>query len=82
MNKEYLFHYTNLQSLALILKTKTIKFNSLINMDDKEEKITYYVHLLCAVYSAKCFMSTVPYNFCSSLDIKTVMPSFYIDKNI
>lgn len=40
MNKEYLFHYTNLQSLALILKTKTIKFNSLINMDDKEEKIT------------------------------------------
>lgn len=40
MNNEYLYHYTNLQSLALILKTKKIKFNSLINMDDKEEKLS------------------------------------------
>lgn len=40
MDKDYLYHYTSLQALALILKTKTIKFNSLINMDDMEEKIS------------------------------------------
>lgn len=34
---DYLYHYTNLSSLALILKNKTIRFNSLINMDDAEE---------------------------------------------
>lgn len=34
---DYLYHYTNLQSLCLILKNKTLKFNSLVNMDDLEE---------------------------------------------
>lgn len=34
---EYLYHYTNLSSLALIFKNKTFRFNSLINMDDAEE---------------------------------------------
>ncbi|OPX46621.1 DUF2971 domain-containing protein [Clostridium thermobutyricum] len=38
MNKpEYLYHYTNIDTLALILKNKTIRFNSLSNMDDLEE---------------------------------------------
>lgn len=37
---EYLYHYTNLDTLALILKNKTIRFNSLKNMDDAEEVIT------------------------------------------
>lgn len=34
----YLYHYTNLSSLAMILKTKTIKFNRLDFMDDLQEK--------------------------------------------
>ena len=37
---EYLYHYTNIESLALILKNKTIRFNSLDNMDDLEENMT------------------------------------------
>lgn len=34
---EFLYHYTSIDSLALILKNKTIRFNSLINVDDPEE---------------------------------------------
>lgn len=35
---EYLYHYTNVESLALILKNKTIRLNSLDKMDDLQEK--------------------------------------------
>lgn len=35
---EYLYHYTNLETLALILKNKTIRFSSLDRMDDLQEK--------------------------------------------
>lgn len=31
------YHYTNIDTLALILKYKTIRFNSLENVDDLEE---------------------------------------------
>ena len=34
---EYLYHYTSIGNLALILKNKTIRFNSLINVDDPDE---------------------------------------------
>lgn len=34
----YLFHYTSIQSLALILKNRTIRFNSLDKVDDLQEK--------------------------------------------
>ena len=34
---EYLFHYTNIDTLALILKYRTIRFSSLENVDDLEE---------------------------------------------
>ena len=34
---EYLYHYTNLPSLAMILKTKTLRLNSLKNMDDADK---------------------------------------------
>lgn len=37
---EYLYHYTNLSSLALILKNRTFRLNSLKNMDDAEEIVT------------------------------------------
>lgn len=37
---ETLFHYTNIESLALILKNRTIRFNSLDNVDDLQENMT------------------------------------------
>ncbi|WP_321835191.1 DUF2971 domain-containing protein [Clostridium butyricum] len=36
-NPKYLYQYTSIDTLALILKNKTIKFNSLKNVDDVEE---------------------------------------------
>lgn len=36
-NTEYLFHYTSIEKLALILKNRTIRLNSLSNMDDLQE---------------------------------------------
>lgn len=36
----YLYHYTNIESLALILKNKTIRFNSLDRVDDLQEQET------------------------------------------
>lgn len=35
---KYLFHYTTIDTLALILKYKSIRFNSLKNVDDLEEQ--------------------------------------------
>lgn len=41
MNKlEYLYHYTTIDTLALILKNHTIRFNSLDKMDDLQEQQT------------------------------------------
>ena len=37
---EFLYHYTDLSSLALILKNRTFRLNSLKNMDDAEEVMT------------------------------------------
>lgn len=37
---EYLYHYTNIETLALILKNRTIRFNSLDRMDDLQEQET------------------------------------------
>ena len=39
-NSEYLYHYTNIETLALILKNRTIRFNSLDKMDDLQEQQT------------------------------------------
>lgn len=39
-NTEYLYHYTSIETLALILKNRTIRFNSLDKMDDLQEKET------------------------------------------
>ncbi len=36
----YLYHYTNIETLALILKNRTIRFNSLDKMDDLQEQQT------------------------------------------
>lgn len=37
---EYLYHYTDVDSLALILKNKTIRLNSLDKMDDLQEQLS------------------------------------------
>lgn len=37
---DYLYHYTNINSLAMILSNRCIRLNSLKNMDDAEEIIT------------------------------------------
>ena len=37
---EYLYHYTSLDTLALILSNKTICFNNLLYVDDIEEART------------------------------------------
>lgn len=37
---EYLYHYTSLETLALILSNKTIRFNNLLYVDDIEEAET------------------------------------------
>ena len=53
---EFLYHYTSLENLALILKNKTIKFNNLLYVDDMEEAETEdmglflcgtCIHLIC-----------------------------------
>jgi hypothetical protein len=36
-----LYHYTTLDVLALVLKNRTIRFNSLVNVDDQEEAETF-----------------------------------------
>lgn len=40
MEKDFLYHYTSIETLALILKNKTICFNNLLNVDDLEEAVT------------------------------------------
>ncbi len=37
---EYLYHYTSIETLALILSNRTIRFNSLNKMDDLQEQQT------------------------------------------
>lgn len=39
-NPDFLYHYTNVESLALILKNKTFRFKSLDQMDDFQEHQT------------------------------------------
>lgn len=39
-NLSKIYHYTSLNSLALILSNRTIRFNTLANVDDAEEGIT------------------------------------------
>lgn len=38
---DYLYHYTSIETLALILKNKTLCFNNLLNVDDSEEAETF-----------------------------------------
>ena len=35
-----IYHYTTLETLALILKNRTLRFNNVKNMNDPEESVT------------------------------------------
>lgn len=43
---DYLYHYTTLEKLALILASKKIRFNPLTSMDDKQEAMTSDQYLI------------------------------------
>lgn len=38
--QKYLYHYTSIETLALILKNRTIRFSSLATVDDIKEVAT------------------------------------------
>lgn len=50
METEYLYHYTSIESLALILKNRTIRLNPLDKMDDLQEQKTADVENLGRFY--------------------------------
>lgn len=53
-SQEYLYHYTSLDALVMIIKNKSLRFNSLLDVDDMEEaetndmgKFGKYVYVSC-----------------------------------
>lgn len=54
---EKLFHYTNLQSLALILKNETIRLMPLTGLDDPQENQTADIQNLGRFFFASCWTS-------------------------
>lgn len=54
-----LFHYTNIDALALILKNKTLRFNRLDNVDDLEESKAESLGIrFCKYIFASCWTKT------------------------
>lgn len=54
---EYLYHYTTVETLALILNSKKMRFNSLINVDDLEESKTKNLKECGKYCYVSCFTS-------------------------
>ena len=54
-----LFHYTSLETLALILTNKTICFNTLLNVDDIEEAETSDLGLFGKFVYVSCWTDDV-----------------------
>ena len=52
---EKLYHYTNLESLALILRNQTIRFMPLSSMDDPQENISKDIANLGRFFFASCW---------------------------
>ena len=50
-----LYHYTSIENLLLILKTKSICFSSLENVDDMEEKETGDLQNFGRFYYVSCW---------------------------
>ena len=53
-NIQYLYHYTNVSSLAMILQNQNIKFNPLTVLDDSEEEQIQDAQK----YAKYCFVSS------------------------
>ena len=53
--EEHIFHYTSIENLLLILKTKSICFSSLENVDDMEEKETGDLKNFGRFYYVSCW---------------------------
>ena len=52
---EYLYHYTSIETLLLILKNKTLAFNSLQNVDDLEESDSKDVRQIRKICYVSCW---------------------------
>lgn len=52
---EYLYHYTSIETLLLILKNKTIAFNSLQNVDDLEENNSKDIQQIGKICYVSCW---------------------------
>lgn len=53
--KEHLYHYTSIETLLLILKNKTIAFNSLQNVDDLDETESEDIEQIGKVCYVSCW---------------------------
>lgn len=53
---EYLYHYTSIESLVYI-KNRTIRFKSLINVDDMEEVLTRDLGAFGKYFYVSCWSS-------------------------
>jgi hypothetical protein len=68
---QHLYHYTTIETLALILKSKKMRFNSLINVDDLEEAKSigisnYGMHSLVACFTNDSIESIPIWNMYSN----------------
>lgn len=52
---EYLYHYTSIENLLLILKNKTLAFNSLQNVDDLEESDSKDIQQIGKICYVSCW---------------------------
>lgn len=79
--RERIYHYTNLDALLSILKTRTLKFNRIDNVNDQSEKlfineqeIINRVFLCCFTYRVSEF---IPHWFMYSKDVYGIRLSFH-----
>ncbi len=56
---QFLYHYTTVETLALILETKKLRFNSLLNVDDLEEVQTRNLTELGKYCFVSCFTDSL-----------------------
>jgi hypothetical protein len=56
---QLLYHYTSIETLALILKNKTICFNNLLNVDDLDEADTQDMGLFGKYVNVSCWTTDV-----------------------
>ena len=52
---EYIYHYTSIENLALILQSKKIRFNSITNVDDLSERITSDIGEIGSLLLVSCW---------------------------